>query len=103
MNSNARAQPKMAPQPTATAHAAGATARAAPTGSGSSSGSGIGGLDASQLASIMWTVKSSMIEEIGQLLDRKLAPVLARLDGIDRKLDSLEREVIFLRDPDQDT
>lgn len=51
------------------------------------------GLDGAQLASIMWTVKSSMIDEISQLLDRKLAPVMARLDGIDAKLRSIETEV----------
>lgn len=51
------------------------------------------GLDGAQLAGIMWTVKTSMIDEIGQLLDRKLAPVMARLDGIDAKLRTLETQV----------
>uniref|UniRef100_A0A7S3GYQ9 Uncharacterized protein n=1 Tax=Spumella elongata TaxID=89044 RepID=A0A7S3GYQ9_9STRA len=51
------------------------------------------GLDIGQLASMLWTVKGSMLEEMGQLLDRKLAPVMSRLDRIDSKLKNLEVEV----------
>lgn len=55
------------------------------------------GLDIGQLASMLWTVKGSMLEEMGQLLDRKLAPVMSRLDRIDSKLKNLEEEVSALQ------
>lgn len=58
------------------------------------------GLDIAQLASMLWTVKGSMLEEMGQLLDRKLAPVMSRLDQIDSKLRNLEIEVCALRRKD---
>eukprot|EP01032_Pedospumella_encystans_P007575 gene7575-9074_t len=61
------------------------------------------GLDIGQLASMLWTVKGSMLEEMSQLLDRKLAPVMSRLDRIDSKLKNLEEEVSALQQRGGDT
>ena len=61
------------------------------------------GLDIGQLASMLWTVKGSMLEEMGQLLDRKLAPVMSRLDRIDSKLKNLEAEIGALQHRAGDT
>jgi hypothetical protein len=49
-------------------------------------------LDISQLASILWTVKSSIVSEIDTLLERRLAPVIAKLDALEGQVRELRRQ-----------
>jgi hypothetical protein len=49
-------------------------------------------LDVSQLASILWTVKSSIVSEIDTLLERRLAPVIAKLDALEGQVQELRRQ-----------
>lgn len=55
------------------------------------------GIDYAQLASILWTVKGSIVDDLSQLLDKKLAPVIARLDRIDAQIEKL----VASREPEQ--
>jgi len=43
-------------------------------------------LDPSQLAAILWTVKSTLIDEIAELLDAKLQPIVSKLSMIEAQL-----------------
>jgi hypothetical protein len=56
----------------------------------------VAGLDATQLASILWTVKGSIVQEIGELLDSRLLPVLTRLDRMEGRLGVLSDSVAAL-------
>jgi hypothetical protein len=49
-------------------------------------------LDISQLVSILWTVKSSIVSEIDTLLERRLAPVIAKLDALEGQVRELRRQ-----------
>lgn len=83
---------------TSNSTSAAATNSANPNGSTSSRPAATApGLDIAQLASMLWTVKGSMLDEMSQLLDRKLAPVMSRLDRIDGKLRDLEAGVSILQ------
>ena len=47
-------------------------------------------LDPNQLAAIMWTVKSTLINEIAELLDAKLQPIVSKLSTIEAQLAASE-------------
>lgn len=51
-------------------------------------------IDYAQLASILWTVKSTIVDDISQLLDKKLAPVVARLDRMDAQMSTLNSALL---------
>ncbi|KAJ1411632.1 hypothetical protein B484DRAFT_455561 [Ochromonadaceae sp. CCMP2298] len=60
-------------------------------GSGSDSSSGGGGIDYGQLAQIMWTVKSTILQEMGTLLDQKLQPLCERLGHMEAQLQTISQ------------
>lgn len=47
-------------------------------------------LDPNQLAAILWTVKSTLINEIAELLDAKLQPIVSKLSTIEAQLAASE-------------
>ena len=48
------------------------------------------GVSPKELASMLWTMKESLVQEIGQQLDEKLRPLLSRMDQLDTRLDGFE-------------
>jgi hypothetical protein len=87
-------------QPTEIKDASGSGSRSSSSSSnGTGSKCSTAGIDATQLAAILWTVKGTIMEEMACLLDTKLAPVLKRLDRLDAKIDDIGDLVYQLTTP----